>query len=84
MSPKTRGHFTHAQTVCTKPSFCGLVARLLFSTLSVTHLTLGFLFEVYLSFRNWKYRNGARKKTAPLWRGEERAARFREPVLVAK
>ena len=28
MSPKTREHFAHAQTVCTRPSFRGLVARL--------------------------------------------------------
>ena len=35
MSPKTRGHFTHAQTVCTRPSFHGLVARL--STFSVEY-----------------------------------------------
>ena len=28
MSPKTRGHFAYAQTVCTRPSFRGLVVRL--------------------------------------------------------
>ena len=32
MSPKTRGHFAHVQTVCTRPSFCGLVARLFSNT----------------------------------------------------
>ena len=29
MSPKTRSHFAHVQTVCTRPSFCGLVVRLM-------------------------------------------------------
>ena len=39
MSPKSRGHFAHAQTVCTRPSFCGLVVRLVYS-LNITTYSL--------------------------------------------
>ena len=34
MSHKSGGHFAHAQTVCTRPLFRGLVARLVASSLA--------------------------------------------------